>query len=122
VHCLMARLLRRRAPVIMDATNLLRRHREAVYGIAGECGVPLLVLRIVAPPQVVRRRLERRSAAGGGQDYPTAPWEVYLRMRGVAEPICRQHHVIDTAHDLGPAIDRFVAVVKGAVAQEERKR
>ena len=122
VHSVMARLLRRGVPVIMDATNVLERHREAVYEIAEGCGAPLHVLRIAAPAKVVKRRLESRGAARGGHDYPVARWDIYRRMRESAEPIGRDHHLIDTSGDYDAALERFVETIENATTRLERKR
>ncbi len=117
-HALVERLLRRGHAVVLDATNLIERHRQAVYTIAERRRAPLLVLRVEAPSEVVRQRLARRPA---GSDSPSlATWDVYLRMRAVQEPILRPHTTIDTSQALGPALDAFERQVWEAVTPTER--
>ena len=59
-HLLIERLLRKGISLILDATNLSERYRERLYSIADRLDVRLTLVRIEAPPQVVRERLKSR--------------------------------------------------------------
>ncbi len=66
VHLLIEKLLKRGVPLILDATNLSEPHREYLYSIADHLDVKLTLVRVEAPPQVVRERLEGRLENPGG--------------------------------------------------------
>ena len=110
-HILMERLLHRGIPVIMDATNLMERHREQVYHIAERCGTALFIVRLDASSEVVRQRLERRAQQHDSQDPSLADWAVYCRMRYAWEPIRRNHFRVDTSTDIDSAVRQVVAAV-----------
>ena len=57
VHLLIERLLKKGISLILDATNLSERHREYLYNIADRLGVELILVRVEAPPEVVRARM-----------------------------------------------------------------
>ena len=91
----------------MDSTNLIEGHRERLYQIADRLGVKLIVVHIVAPPEVVYGRLEGRSERIDSQDHSSADFQVYQRMRPTVEPIKRSHFVVDTSRDITPAIAKI---------------
>ena len=109
IHQLVEELLRKGVSVILDATNLSERFRERVYSIADRLGVKLVLVRVDAPPEVVRQRLDRRSAGEGGNS--DADWSVYRAMVSSVERISRNHYVVDTSRDISPAIERIVREV-----------
>ncbi len=93
----------------MDATNLAERHRRLLYDIAGRTGARLVLVHVVAPPEVVKTRLEARAAAAASD----ADWEVYRKLKLTAERIRRPHFTVDTSRDITPALDEIVREVKG---------
>ena len=66
IHELITALLSRGIPVILDATNLSELHRERLYSIAEHTGAKLVLVNIVAPPQLVKERLKARAEGNGG--------------------------------------------------------
>ena len=107
VHQLIERLLKDGVSVILDATNLTEDNREYLYRIAERLGVRLILVRIEAPPEVVRQRL----AARGGESISQADWVVYEKLALTVEAIKRRHYVVDTSGDIGPVLDKIVAEV-----------
>ncbi|MEA1958534.1 MAG: ATP-binding protein [Chloroflexota bacterium] len=110
-HNLIDSLLRRGVSAIFDATNLMERHREQLYRIAGRTGARLIVVRVEAPPEVIRQRLAMRQEGLDPNDKSEADWETYERMRANAQRINRNHFAVDTSRDIGPAIDKIVREV-----------
>lgn len=107
-HKLIEELLSQGIRVILDATNLVERHREHLYHIADRLGVKLIIVRVEAPPEVVRQRLEGRAQGADPQDRSGADWEVYHRMKSSAQKIRRNHFVVDTSQDITPVIEKIV--------------
>ena len=70
-------LLREGHSIVLDATNLIRRHRQRYYSLAEEHGANLLVLQTVASPEVARRRLQERRAGLQPAYGSDADWEIY---------------------------------------------
>ena len=92
--------------LVLDATNLSERHREYLYSIADHLDVQLVLVRVKAPPQVVRGRLEHRLEKPGNKS--DADWAVYQRMRLTAQKIRRKHYAVDTSQDITPVLDKIV--------------
>ena len=107
-HNLIRELLRRGIPVILDATNLLERHREYLYNIAERVGAKLIIVRVEAPPEFVQQRLVRRFVETDPDDHSDATWDIYMKMRAMAQKISRNHFVADTSKDVEPVIDKIV--------------
>src|SRR5438093_2449949 len=63
-HAVAQRLLSGGHAVVFDATNLRERDRRPLYRIATESGACLVLVRVVAPEEVVRGRPARRAARG----------------------------------------------------------
>lgn len=109
VHRLIDRLLEKGISLILDATNLSERNREYLYSIADRLDVKLVLVRVEAPPEVVRQRLEeRREEAGSNSD---ADWGIYRKMRSSVERIRRNHYAVDTSRDIIPVLDKIVREV-----------
>ena len=111
-HLLIEGLLKKGIPLTLDATNLSERHRERLYSIADRLEVKLVLVRVEAPPQVVRERLETRrdeTSSGGKSD---ADWTVYQRMRLSVQKIRRNHFAVDTSRDITPVLDKIVREVR----------
>jgi len=108
-HLLIERLLRKGISLILDATNLSERYREHLYSIADRLNVKLLLVRVEAPPQIVRERLE--SKLKDLENKSDADWEVYQKMKSSVQKITRNHYVVDTSKDITPVIDKIVREV-----------
>ena len=107
-HQAIDRLLRQGKNVVFDATNIRESGRRTVYRIAERNGARLLIVRTVAPDEVVAERLLRRRARIDTRDRSEADWEVYARMKAEYEEIGRPHMVVDTSQDLEPAIEEIL--------------
>ncbi len=112
-HRELDRYLRSGENVVFDATNVHRRDRRKLYRIAEKNGARVLVVRAVAPDEVVAGRLKKRAAGLAPRDRSEAGWEVYARMKAEYEEINRPHLVVDTSRDLRPAIDEIVRLLQG---------
>jgi len=110
IHLLIEGLLKRGMPLILDATNLSERYREHLYSIADHLDVRLVLVRVEAPPDVVRERLKARQ--GDPQSKSDADWGVYQKMRSSVQKIWRNHYVVDTSRDITPVLDKIVRAVR----------
>lgn len=106
VHLLIERLLKKGVSIILDATNLSERYREHLYSIADRLDVRLILVRVEAPPELVRERLKARQ--GKHEAKSDADWAVYQRMKLTAEKIHRNHYVVETSRDITPVLDKIV--------------
>ncbi len=105
-HLLIERLLKRGVSVILDATNLSERYREYLYSIAERLNIKLILVRVQAPPELVRERLKARP--GNSETKSEADWAVYQKMRLAVQRISRKHYVVDTSRDITPVLDKIV--------------
>jgi len=110
-HLLIEELLRRGISLIFDATNLIERHRERFYHIADQTGAKLIIVRVEAPTELVRQRLENRTIGADPIDKSEADWKVYQKMESSAQKIRRNHFVVDTSRDIAPVINKVVREV-----------
>lgn len=108
IHCLMEEFLRRGIPIILDATNLNRKHRERLYHIADRHQAKLIIVQIKAPAEVVQKRLEKRAIDKSDDDNSNADWAVYKKMKPAVDKIDRRHFTVDTSINIKPAIDKIV--------------
>jgi predicted kinase len=108
IHCLMKNFLQKGIPIILDATNLARKHRERLYIIAERCHAKVIIVQMKAPPEVVQKRLNKRAAANNNGDKSTADWSVYKKMKTTVEIIDRHHFTVDTSKDVTPSIEKIV--------------
>ena len=115
IHHLMAGLLARKTPTLLDATNLVEAQREPLYRMAQGAGAKLLLVRVRAPQEVVRARLTSRQATADPHERSDAGWEVYQRMRDTYEPIRREHYTVDTSRNVEPVLRRIVEELEGWV-------
>ncbi len=109
-YLLIESLLVKGIPVILDATNLAERYREELYRIADRVGAKLILVRVTAPPGLVRARLEAR--ARDPFSTSEADWQVYQAMKPTVERIRRKHFVVDTSRDITPVIEKIVSEAK----------
>ena len=107
-HRLIEELLRKGIPLIFDATNLIERHREHLYRIADNVGAKLILVRVEAPPELVRQRLSDRPSTTEREDKSDADWWVYQKMRSSVQKIRRNHFAVDTSRNIAPVIDKIV--------------
>ena len=107
-HLLVEELLKKGVPVILDATNLSEHRRETPYHIADKAGAKLVLVRVEAPADVVRLRLEERAHKVDPEDRSGADWAVYRRMKLGVQRIRRQHLAVDTSRDITPVIDKVM--------------
>lgn len=115
INRVIERLLCRGVPVVLDATNLLERHRRQVAGIAGRCHARRLMVWVEASEQEIRRRLAARHSGGrAAYDVSDATIAVYEQLRGRVEPIRERHTVIRTDRELEPQIDRLVRMIEAS--------
>jgi len=112
IHLLIERLLRKGIPLILDATNLSERFREHLHSIADHLNVKLILVRVEAPPHIVRERLNARQAGATSDDKSDADWEIYQRMKPRVQKIRRNHYAVDTSRDITPVLDKIVRVVR----------
>jgi predicted kinase len=112
LHVLMDRLLALQITVIVDATNLKETNRKPYYKIAAKHGAKVLLVRVWARMPVIRQRLLARAESPGPADRSTATLEVYERMRQGAPRVRRQHVGVETSGDVGPAVDKIVALLQ----------
>ena len=110
IHLLIKRLLGKGVPLILDATNLSERYRERLYSIADHLDAKLVLVRVEAPPQVVRERLKARQGNPGNKS--DADWEIYQRMKLSVQKIQRNHYAVDTSKDITPVLDKVVREVR----------
>ena len=108
-HEVLDRLLSRGIPVLCDATNLREVYRRPLYQIAEKRGARLVVAQVEAPPDVVRGRLENRVGGPAKGDVSEAGIAVYERLKAEAEPVQREHIVVDTSRDVSGAVERILA-------------
>ena len=106
IYLLVEKLLKRGISLILDATNLSERFREHLYSITDRLDIKLVLVRVEAPPEVVRQRLESR--VGNSDSKSDASWAVYRRMLSSVERISRNHYVVDTSRDIAPVLDKIV--------------
>lgn len=111
IHSLIEVLLSRGIPVILDATNLAERNREVLYHIADKFKAKLILVRVEAPVEVVKQRLEARASGYNRDDNSQADWEVYQQMKSSVEKLGRRHFAVDTSGDITPVIGKIIREV-----------
>jgi len=110
IHALIKKLLGKGISVILDATNLSERYREHLYSIADHLGSNFILVRVEAPPELVRKRLNLRRDDGGNK--ADADWETYQKMRPSVQRMWRGHYVVDTSEDVSSVLDKIVCEVR----------
>jgi len=91
---------------IFDATNIVEFQRELLYSLAERSDAHLLIVRTVAPEEVIRERLTQRKA--GADSTSDADWSVYRRMARREQRIRRPHLRIDTSQDIDHAVRKIM--------------
>lgn len=112
-HLLIEEYLLQDRQVLLDATNLTEGFRQPLYDIAQRVPVPLVLVRLTAPPELIRTRLSEREAGMHPSDYSDAGWLIYSRMYPHEEIFTRQHLSVDSTGDISESLDEVVRLVKG---------
>ena len=107
-HKLIDEFLGKGFPVLLDATNLGQRNRRPVIALARRHDVPLAVVVVTAPPEVVRQRLRDRESGGDPDTWSDAGVAIYDRMAPAWQPVRRQHFEVDTSQDTTPSLQRVL--------------
>ena len=107
-HRLIDEFLGKGYPVLLDATNLGQRNRRPVIALARRHDVPLAIVVVAAPPEVVRQRLVDREAGTDPDTWSDAGVDIYNRMAPAWQPVRRKHLEVDTSRDIGPALRRVL--------------
>ena len=103
-HSLIDEFLAKGYPVLFDATNITERNRKPVYAIANRRRVPLEVVVLSAPVEVIRQRLEEREAGQDPDTWSDAGWLIYSRMASAWQDVRRPHMQVDTSGDVNDAL------------------
>ncbi|MFQ6015716.1 MAG: AAA family ATPase [Anaerolineae bacterium] len=111
-HTLMRKLLAKGVRTIYDATNLIEHQRALVYNIAQKAGAKLVIVKVVAAPEVVWERLGWRSEGDNPEDVSDADWRIYKRMSRREEPIGRNFVVVDASGDIDEAVYKILRVMR----------
>ena len=111
-HLLLEDFLGQGRRVLFDAANLTEKYRQPVYQMAGWASAPLVVIRLIAPEETVRRRLAERVAGLDPGNYSDADWLIHTRLRQGAEPIKREHLTVDTSLDIDPVLEEIARLVR----------
>ena len=103
-HLLIEYYLTQGYRVLSDATNLTESSRRPLYRICERLDVPLVLVRLTAPRETVRRRLTERAAKPHPNDYSDADWLIYNNPSLREEPIGRQHFTADSSGGRSPVL------------------
>lgn len=97
-HAVIRRRLAQGQRVVFDATNHLRRRRQALRRLAMQSGAAVAVCHVTASVAVTRRRLQaRHSQARRSGDLSDAGWSVYQLLQSQFEPLEFPHLSLDTS-------------------------
>jgi len=111
-----AELLAQGHSVVLDGCFIKRSQREAAYRVAEGLGVPLVLLECEATEDVVRARLERRSAKSASVS--DGRWEIYCGQLAEFEPPeelpTSQRVVLDRSRPIEELIERIEEIVPEA--------
>ena len=111
-HLLIEEYLLQDRLVLLDATNLTEGFRQPVYEIAERVSVPVVLARLTAPSEIVRRRLSDRGAGMHPSDYSDAGWRIYSRMYPHEETIARPYLNVDSSGDIAQPVEEVVRLVQ----------
>ena len=107
-HWLIDEFLEQGYPVLLDATNSAQRNRRPILAIAHRRNVPLAIVVLTAPPDVVQKRLQAREAGLDPATWSDAGWDVYARMAPAWQPVEQPHIVVDTSGDTTEAVAKIL--------------
>lgn len=106
---------------IVDATCRRRRDRESLRSVAEKHGAHLLFVVVESPEDIVRKRLEERTARG--TSISDGSWQVYLKQREEFEPVLaaeRERLTVDTSAPLHDTVDDILTAM-GVLQQTPAK-
>ena len=97
----------------MDATHGSRKDRSEAFALAVNCGIPCLLVEVVAGEDAVRRNFEAR--ASEPSLISDARWETYRHQQSAFDPIdeisVEEHITVDGTAPLSTNIDAIIAQV-----------
>lgn len=103
--------------VIVDATHLLGRYRDASVGAAARRGAPVVFVLVTSDDAAIRGRLAARRTARAPDDHSDADERVYERMRdGAFEPPAEGHLELLNGPGLEDGIERVAREVERVCA------
>lgn len=111
IHHLIEGLLKKGVSLVLDATNLSEPYRERLYNIADRLNAKLIIVRVEAPSNLVKERLEARAEAGKPEDHSEAGWAVYQKMKPAVQTIRRNHFAVDTSRDVTQVLNKIIREV-----------
>lgn len=91
--------------VILDATFARRERRLAVSDLAGECGVPFCLVKVVCDQSVAEQRIAEREGISD------AGVETHREYRDVFEPVELDHVTIDNSRSISETRDQVDALL-----------
>ncbi len=112
-HSLIKEYLNEGMVVVFDATNLIERNRRYLYTISETAGARLMIIKVEAPFNIVKKRLTDRTNGNPMGDTSDADLLIYHRLRASEEPILKEHFVIDTSKDIDAVINNVVGHIRG---------
>jgi len=104
-------LLREGHRVVLDATNLLARHRDASISAARRRSIPIVHVRVTADEAETLARLAHRRLSRGEDDHSDADETIYRKMSAF-EPPDGGHLELRNGPALAAEVDRIVAEVE----------
>jgi predicted kinase len=101
--------------VILDATNLVARNREAAVAMARRHAVPVAYVRVTASDEDTLRRLAARRTGHAADDHSEADERVYERMRAQAfEPPAAGFVELRNGADVSNEVERIAGTIEAA--------
>jgi predicted kinase len=67
--------------------------------------VKFILVRVIAPPEVVSQRLQRRQS--DPMDKSDEDWNIYRKMQSTEEEIHRKHYTVDTSLNISSVINKI---------------
>jgi len=108
--------------VILDGRTFSRRYQiDGVRAFARKLGVPCALIECVCSDETVRQRLDR-DASEGRHLATNRNYEMYLSVKGRAEPIEGPKLVLNTEDDLKRCVQRCMDYVSGPKRSSPRHR
>lgn len=94
--------------VVLDATFYKESLRKKAIDLAGEKGVDILFIEIIAGRNLVRKRLERK------RETSEADYRVHLLIKRLFEPMEEPHLILESkAANIEDMLDEAIPFVKG---------
>ena len=106
--CQAEALLRGGFTALVDACFLRRSERQRMAALAKQQGVPLVILKLETPLQLIKARIETRQRQG--DDPSDATWEVVQQQRQWCEPISAMERSEAAVLELQEPIDAAAAL------------